>query len=56
MASYHAVANKLLVEWLPRESWQSWKNWMKLIRDSFLARGILIIEIYSADTQPKAAF
>ena len=50
MVSCHAVADKLLDEWLPREIWQLQKERMKVISDSFLARRILLIESYSTVT------
>ena len=51
MVSCHAVADKLLVEWLPRELWHLYSY-----RGGFLARRILLIESYGTVTQPKAVF
>ena len=57
MVSCYAVADKLLVEWLPRELWQLQKQRMQILRNSFLPRKILLIENYSTVThQPKAVF
>ena len=56
MVSCHVVADKLLVEWLPRELLQLKQQETKVIRDSFLGRRILLIESYSTVTQPKAVF
>ena len=56
MVSCHVVADKLLVEWLPRELLQLKQQETKVIRDSFLGRRILLIESYSTVAQPKAVF
>ena len=54
IVSCHPVADKLLLEWLPRELRKLQKQRMKVIRDSFFVRRILLIESYSTVTQPKA--
>ena len=57
MVSSHAVADKLLVEWLSRENYENFRNRMQVIRDSFLARRILLIESHSKLTnQTKTVF
>ena len=56
MVSCHVVADKLLVEWLPRELLQLKQQETKVIRDSFLGRRILLIDSYSTVAQPKAVF
>ena len=56
MVSCHAATDKLLVEWLPRELWQLYKQRKKVIRDSFLTRRIFLIKSCSTVTQPKAVF
>ena len=54
LVSCHTVADKLLVD--NYELWQLQKQRMKVSRDSFLARRILLIESCSTITQPKSVF